>query len=309
MPSGIHHVTSIASSPRRNLDFYTGTLGLRLVKKTVNFDDPGSYHLYYGDAAGRPGTILTFFLWEGAAPGRLGIGEAQETVFSIPESSLSYWTQRLVEKGIAHDPPAKRFGATTIALKDQDGTRLALTGLKGVEAKPGWSAGGVPTEHAIRGFHSVSLLLAEADPTAAVLTDVFGFVASGNEGATQRYQAPGVDLGGVIDLRTAGEFLLARQGAGSVHHIAFRAIDDAAQTAMVRKLAQDHHLRTTEQKDRNYFRSVYFREPGRVLFEIATDPPGFAVDESPDSLGEALKLPPFLEGRRPAIEAALPKLE
>jgi len=309
MPSGIHHVTSIASSARRNLDFYTGTLGLRLVKKTVNFDDPGSYHLYYGDAAGNPGTILTFFPWEGAAPGRLGIGEAQETVFSIPEGSIGYWTQRLVEKGAAHDPPARRFGATTIAFKDQDETRLALTGVKGVEAKPGWSAGGIPEEHAIRGFHSVSLLLAESGPTAAILTDVFGFVADGREGPTQRFLALGVDLGGIVDLRTGGEFLSARQGAGSVHHIAFRAADDPAQAAMVRKLIQDHHLRTTEQKDRTYFRSVYFREPGRVLFEIATDPPGFAVDELPDSLGEALKLPPFLEGRRAAIETSLPKLD
>jgi glyoxalase family protein len=308
VPSGIHHVTSIAGSARRNLEFYTGTLGLRLVKKTVNFDDPGSYHLYYGDAAGHPGTILTFFPWEGVPPGRLGIGEAQETVFAIPEGSIAYWAHRLVEKGVAHDPPVKRFGATTIAFKDQDGTRLALTGASGVEASPGWSAGAVPAEHAVRGFHSVSLLLAEAGPTAAILTDVFGFVAGGSEGATQRFQARAVGLGGVIDLRTAGEFLSARQGAGSVHHIAFRAADDAEQAAMVRKLTQDHHLRTTEQKDRNYFRSVYFREPGGVLFEIATDPPGFAVDESPDSLGRALKLPPFLEGRRAAIEAALPKL-
>jgi glyoxalase family protein len=309
MPSGIHHVTSIAGSARRNLDFYTRTLGLRLVKKTVNFDDPSAYHLYYGDAAGHPGTILTFFPWEGVAPGRLGVGEAQETVFSIPESSIGFWTQRLVEKGVGHDPPAKRFGATTIALKDQDGTRLALTGVRGVATKPAWSAGGVPAEHAIRGFHSVSLLLAETGPTAAILTDVFGFVATGSEGSTQRFQAPGMDLGGIIDLRTAGEFLPARQGVGSVHHIAFRAADDAAQAAMVGKLVQDHHLRTTEQKDRNYFRSVYFREPGRVLFEIATDPPGFAIDERANSLGQALKLPPFLEGRRAAIEAALPKLD
>jgi glyoxalase family protein len=309
VPSGIHHVTSIAGSARRNLDFYTGTLGLRLVKKTVNFDDPGSYHFYYGDAAGHPGTILTFFPWEGVPPGRLGIGEAQETVFSTPAGSIGFWTQRLIEKGVAHDPPMKRFGATTIAFKDQNGTRLALIGVNGLEAKPGWSAGGVPQEHAIRGFHSVSLLLAEAGPTAAILTDVFGFVADGSEGSTQRYRAPGVEFGGVIDIRTAGEFLPARQGAGSVHHIAFRAADDAAQAAMVRKLVQDHHLHTTEQKDRNYFRSVYFREPGRVLFEIATDPPGFAIDEPADSLGRALKLPPFLENRRAAIEAALPKLD
>ena len=309
MASGIHHVTSIASSARRNLDFYTQTLGLRLVKKTVNFDDPGSYHFYYGDAAGHPGTILTFFPWEGAAPGRLGIGEAQETVFSIPEGSIGYWTQHLIEKGVAHDQPARRFGETALAFKDSDGTRLALIGVRDLEAKPAWSANGVPAEHAVRGFHSVSLLLAEAGPTAAILTDVFGFVAGGAEGSTQRYQAPGVELGGIVDLRTAGQFLTARQGAGSVHHIAFRAADDAAQAAMVRKLIEDHHLRPTEQKDRNYFRSVYFREPGRALFEIATDPPGFAIDEAPDSLGTTLKLPPFLESRRAAIEAALPKLE
>jgi glyoxalase family protein len=308
MPSGVHHVTSIASSARHNLGFYTGTLGLRLVKKTVNFDDPSSYHLYYGDSAGHPGTILTFFAWEGAAPGRLGIGEAQETVFSIPEGSIGYWTQRLVEKGVAHDPPARRFGETALAFKDRDGIRLALTGVKGAETKPAWRGSEVPAEHAIRGFHSVSLLLAEAGPTAEILTDVFGFTASASEGATERYQAAGVDPGGIIDLRTAGEFLPTRQGAGSVHHIAFRAADDAAQAAMVRRLAEDHHLRTTEQKDRNYFRSVYFREPGRVLFEIATDPPGFAIDEPTSSLGQALKLPPFLEGRRAAIEAALPKI-
>ena len=309
MPSGIHHVTSIAGSAKRNLDFYIRVLGLRLVKKTVNFDDPSSYHLYYGDQAAHPGTILTFFPWEGAPPGRLGIGEAQETVFSVPEGSIGHWTQRLIEKGVVHDPPVKRFGETTLAFRDPDGTRLALAGVRGAERTPGWSAAEAPAEHAIRGFHSVSLLLAEAGPTAAVLTDVFGFVADGREGSTQRYRAAGVEFGSLVDLRTAGEFLAARQGAGSVHHIAFRAADDAAQAAMASKLVRNHHLRTTEQKDRTYFRSVYFREPGRVLFEIATDPPGFALDEPLDSLGTALKLPPFLEGRRAAIEAVLPKLD
>ena len=230
-------------------------------------------------SAGHPGTILTFFPWESAAPGRLGAGEVQETVFQVPESSIGYWTHRFVEKGVAHDLPAKRFGEATLAFKDPDGTRLALCGVKGIEAKPAWSAGGVSPEHAICGFHGVSLFLAEAGPTAAILTDVFGFVAGGSEAVTQRYLAKGVDAGGIVDLRTAGEFLAARQGAGSVHHIAFRAADDAEQASMVRKLVHDHGLRTTEQKDRSYFRSVYFREPGRVLFEIATDPPGFAVDE------------------------------
>jgi glyoxalase family protein len=309
MASGIHHITTIAGSARRNLAFYTGTLGLRLVKRTVNFDDPETYHLYYGDWAGRPGTILTFFPWDDAPPGRLGIGEAQETVFSVPEGSIGYWTHRFVEKSVRHDLPVKRFGETTLAFRDSDGTRLALAGAKGIEAKPGWSAGDVPVEHAIRGFHSVSLLLADAAPTAAILTDIFGLVADGREGAIERYRAPGLDLGGIVDLQKAGKFLAARQGAGSVHHIAFRAVDDAAQQAMVLKLVQDHHVRATEQKDRNYFRSVYFREPGRVLFEIATEPPGFSVDEPLELLGQTLKLPPFLENRRVEIEAALPKLD
>ena len=309
MASGIHHITAIASSARRNLDFYAGTLGLRLVKKTVNFDDPATYHLYYGDWAGRPGTILTFFPWEGAASGRLGIGEAQETAFSVPEGSIGYWTHRFVEHGVAHEPPARRFGESALAFKDRDGTRLALVGAEGGKANPAASAGEAPPEHAIRGFHGVSLLLGEAGATAAVLTDVFGFAAAGREGATERYRAPGVEAGGIVDLRTAGEFLAARQGAGSVHHIAFRAHDNAAQAAMAKKLIQDHRLRPTEQRDRYYFRSVYFREPGHVLFEIATDPPGFAIDEPLDSLGGALKLPPFLESRRAEIEAALPKLE
>jgi glyoxalase family protein len=310
MPRGIHHVTSIARSARHNLDFYTRTLGLRLVKKTVNFDDPSTYHFYYGDCAGNPGTIFTFFVWEHTAPGRLGIGETQETVFSVPEGSIGYWIQRLIERGVAQEPPVRRFGATKIAFRDHDGTRLALTGAPGVEAIPGGGAGdNVPAEHAIRGFHSVSLLLAEAGATADILTDVFGFAPAGEEGSTRRFQASGADLGGIIDLQTAGDFLPARQGAGSVHHVAFRAADDSDQSAMVRKLIRNHHLRPTKQKDRNYFRSVYFRDPGHILFEIATDAPGFAIDESPDSLGTALKLPPSLESRRATIEAALPALE
>ncbi len=309
MASGIHHVTSIAGAPRRNVDFYTKTLGLRLVKKTVNFDDPHTYHFYYGDRAGHPGTILTFFPWEHAAPGQLGIGETQETVFAVPEASIGYWTQRFVEKSVSHERPMKRFGETVLSFRDPDGTRLAVAGVKGVESKPGWTDGGVPDEHAIRGLHSVSLLLAQIEPTARILTDVFGFAPGGSEDTTTRYRASGFDLGGIVDLRGAGEFLRARQGAGSVHHIAFRAADDSAQSAMVIKLQQDFGLRTTEQKDRNYFRSVYFREPGGVLFEIATDPPGFAIDEPADKLGEALKLPPIYESRRAEIEAALPKLD
>ena len=307
--SGIHHVTAISGPARRNLDFYKRVLGLRFVKKTVNFDDPGTYHLYFGDAAAAPGSILTFFPWEHAAPGRLGIGETQETVFRVPEGAIGYWAHRLVEHGVTHDVPVKRFGETVLAFRDPDGMRLALVGLPGIEDEPAWAEGGIPAEHAIRGFHGVSLLLAEAAPTAAILTDVFGFAEVAREDTLIRYRAEGADVGGVIDIRVAGGFLPARQGAGSVHHIAFRAADDAAQDGMVRRLAENHGIRTTEQRDRNYFRSVYFREPGGVLFEIATDIPGFAVDEPAETLGQALKLPPGLESHRARIEAVLPALD
>ncbi|HEU6441907.1 MAG TPA: ring-cleaving dioxygenase [Microvirga sp.] len=306
--NGIHHVTAIAGPAQRNLDFYTRVLGLRLVKKTVNFDDPGTYHFYYGDEAGQPGTILTFFPWEHAAPGRLGVGETQETVFRVPEGSIGYWTHRLVEKGVPHEVPQKRFGETVLAFKDPDGMRLALVAVPGIETEPAWGTGEIPAEHAIRGFHSVSLLLDKAAPTGAILTDVFGFTEIGREGSLVRYKAGDTALGGIVDLREAGGFLRGRPGAGTVHHVASRAADDAAQAEMVRKLAENHGIHATEQKDRDYFRAVYFREPGGLLFEIATDDPGFAVDEPAESLGQVLKLPRFLEPSREAIEAVLPKV-
>jgi len=308
--NGLHHVTAISGPARRNLDFYTRTLGLRLVKKTVNFDDPSTYHLYYGDGYAAPGSILTFFPWEHAAPGRLGIGETQETVLRIPAQSIGFWAHRLVEHGVAHEQPRRRFGETVLAFRDPDGMRLALVGIPGLETAPAWGGGEIPPEHAIRGFQSVSLMVADAEPTAAILGDVFGFREIAREDSLVRYQAgDGRVAGQIIDLRIAGGFLPARQGAGSVHHIAFRAADDAEQERMVRLLAENHGQRTTEQRDRNYFRSVYFREPGGVLFEIATDQPGFAVDEAQASLGQALKLPPGLEPQRARIEALLPALD
>jgi glyoxalase family protein len=303
---GIHHVTAISGDARRNLDFYTNTLGLRLVKKTVNFDDPGAYHLYYGDADGSPGTILTFFPWAHAAPGRPGAGELQETMFRIPRAAIGEWTTRLLACGVER---VERFGMPVLTFRDPDGLRLALVGLDGIEAEPAWDNGSVPAAQAIRGFYGVSLMLADAGPTSAIIADVFGFEPGARDGDTHRHQVPGATLGGVIDLRTVGELLPARLGRGSVHHLAFRAADDAAQAAMVGQLARDHGLRTTEQKDRDYFRSVYVREPGGVLFEIATDIPGFAVDEAPEALGTALKLPRFLQPQRARIEAALPPLD
>jgi glyoxalase family protein len=307
MSNGIHHVTAIARSARRNLDFYTRVLGLRLVKKTVNFDDPGTYHLYYGDETGRPGTILTFFPWEHVAPGRLGVGLAQETAFRVPEAAIGFWTHRFVEKGVPHQAPEKRFGETVLPFTDPDGMALALVAVRGAETEPAWSGGDIPAEHAIRGFAGVTLMLEDAAPTGAILTNVLGFAEAGRDGHLVRFQADGT-LGGTVDIRVAGGFLPGKLGGGSVHHVAFRAADDDAQAEMVRRLAEHHRIRTTEQLDRNYFRSVYFREPGGILFEIATDEPGFAVDEPVAALGRELKLPRFLESQRRRIEQALPEL-
>lgn len=304
---GIHHVTAIAGPARRNLDFYTRVLGLRLVKKTVNFDDPGTYHLYYGDEAGSPGTILTFFPWEHAAPGRLGVGETSQTAFRIPRASLGWWTQRLVAESVTHDAPERVLGDTVLAFRDPDGMRLALVAVDGTGDEAARAAGGVPAEHAIRGFHGVTLAVPEAEATAAILRGVFGFTESGREGALVRLRS-GATNGGHVTLDAQGEAARGRPGGGSVHHIAFRAADDAEEFAMVEALRRDHGIATTEQEDRNYFRSVYFREPGGILFEIATDIPGFAVDEPAESLGQALKLPAQYEPRRAEIEAVLPRL-
>jgi glyoxalase family protein len=209
---------------------------------------------------------------------------------------------------VPHDAIVRRFGETVLSFKDPHGMRLALVGVVGAENEPAWLGTDVPAEHAIRGFHSVNLLLADAAPTGAILTDIFGFTEIGREGSLVRFKVEGNEVGSIVDIHAAGGFLPARAGGGSVHHVAFRAADDAAQEEMVRKLVENHGIRTTEQKDRNYFRSVYFREPGHVLFEIATDIPGFAADEAKDHLGEALKLPAFLEARRSHIEAVLPEI-
>lgn len=305
--SGIHHVTAIAGNSLKNFDFYTRTLGLRFVKKTVNFDDPSTYHFYYGDETGKPGTILTFFPWEHAAAGRGGAGQTQQTAFRVPTGSLGYWTHRLLERGVAHDAPEKRFGEWVLSFTDPDGMALALVGSADA-SEAGWTNGDVPADHAIRGFHGVTLLIDEASRTGAILTDVFGFESVGTEGSITRYRASGVVEGAFVDIYEAKGFLAGRQGRGSVHHIAFRAKDDAEQADMVRKLIATHGMRPTEQKDRNYFRSVYFREPGGILFEIATDVPGFAVDEPVESLGQSLKLPAFLEPNRSSIERVLPQL-
>jgi glyoxalase family protein len=304
---GIHHVTAFSGPTARTVDFYTRVLGLRLVKRTVNFDDPGTYHLYFGDEAGTPGTILTFFPIEHAASGRVGVGQVSETAFRVPKASIGAWAHRFVAMAVAHEAPVQSFGETVLHFRDPDGMPLALVGVEGAENEVAWAASGIAPDQAIRGFHGVTLLLRAAGPTAAILTGVLGFETVGSEGTQIRLKGS-TALGGYVTLRSVGDFLPGRQGAGSVHHVAFRAADDAAQEAMAEALRRDHGLSVTEQRDRQYFRSIYFREPGGVLFEIATDAPGFAVDEPSDALGTALKLPPFLEPHRGRIEAVLPKV-
>jgi glyoxalase family protein len=305
--AGIHHVTAICHDPKKNVMFYTRGLGLRLVKKTVNFDDPTTWHLYYGDEIGRPGTALTFFAWGALSPGRNGIGMAIETAFIIPRGSLGYWRQRLTEQDIAHEAPRTRFGESVLAFRDPDGMQLALVGVDGADQIPGWSNADVPAEHAVRGFQGVTVMVGADAPTARVLTETFGFKADGREDGVERYRADAGNLATVVDLRSAPNDLAGRQGAGSVHHVAFRAAGDAAQADMVATL-KAQGLRPTDQINRCYFRSVYFREPGGVLFEIATDDPGFTVDEPKATLGSAIKLPPWYESRRAEIVAALPPL-
>lgn len=305
--NGLHHVTAIAGPAQRNLDFHTRVLGQRLVKKTVNFDDPGTYHFYYGDETGAPGTILTFFPFEQAAPGVTGAGETMETAFRIPASAVAYWADRLTRHG-ATPQTWRRFGQTVLTFADPDGMRLALVALPGLESEPAWSNGDVPAEVALRGLHGVTILVRDAEPTARILQDVFGYEEAAREDGVRRLVAKDSHPGGFLDIVEAPSLQRGRQGTGSVHHLAFRAGDDAEQERMTRRLAEKHGLHATEQRDRNYFRSVYFREPGGVLFEIATDSPGFPVDEDVRDLGASLKLPGFLEPHRARIEAVLPAL-
>ena len=302
----LHHVTAIASDPARNVAFYEGLLGLRLIKQTVNFDDPSVHHLYYGDFPGSPGTIMTFFPYAGAKPGRHGVGQAEETAFAVPPGSLGFWRERLSAHGIAFED-ATRFGQVQLAFKDHDGLRLEIVETEDAAGTEGRAADGVPAEHAIRGFAGVTLWLKDVAGTAAVLTEVLGYQQAATEENHTRFVHPGPGLGRVVDLRAAGGFWAGAMGAGVVHHVAFRAASDAAQEESSRVL-RTMGLGVTPQQDRNYFRSTYFREPGGVLFEVATDDPGFAIDESVGQLGEKLMLPARYEPHRAQIEASLPKL-
>jgi glyoxalase family protein len=303
---GLHHVTAIASDPQRNLDFYTEVLGLRFVKRTVNFDDPGTYHFYFGDDAGSPGTILTFFPWPGATRGHAGAGETVKTAFSVPLASIAYWENRLRDHGVLVENTGKRFDEEVLTFPDPDGMKIEIVGHADAAPANPSRFSDVPAEHAIRGFFGVTLLKHSLESTAKIF-NVMGFHKIAEEGKRIRFAAEGDALGNHIDIVVDPSAGYGRQGAGSVHHIAFRATDDASQLEWRAEIAK--HLNVTPVMDRTYFHSIYFREPGGVLFELATDPPGFALDEPIESLGEELRIPEWLEPKRKVIEQRLAKIE
>ena len=297
---GLHHVTAICGPPQANVDFYAGALGQRLVKKTVNFDAPDTYHLYYGDQAGSPGTILTFFPFANAGPGRAGAGMASAVAYAVPKGGLEAWMGRFADQAIDFGAPVTRFGHQVFGLGDPDGLQveLAETGAPGDGERP-----------VDDGFHSVTLWVKDPEPTARLLTGLFGYTHSGEEadpnGRRHRFMAPGGARGSVVDLLRSDAPSIGRQGAGTIHHVAFRAESKEIQREWQERAAA-FGLDVTPVIDRQYFHAIYFREPGGVLFEIATDPPGFATDEGAAELGTHLMLPPQYERRRADIERVLP---
>jgi len=306
--SGLHHVTAIASDPQRNLDFYVGLLGLRLVKRTINFDDPGTYHFYFADARGTPGTILTFFPWPGARRGRLGTGEVKATAFAIASASVGYWLERFKANHVMAERVLSRFGEELIRFADPDGMMLELVASSATVGIESWKESSVPAEHSLRGFHGVSAALEGSERTAKLLTETFGYQLVEEAGNRFRFAAHGEAVTGrFIDLLCVPDSYRAGGGAGSVHHIAFRTADHEQQRTWREKIVSLGY-NVSPVMDRTYFYSIYFREPGGVLFEIATDPPGFTLDESLDELGSKLCLPPWMEPSRAQIEKGLPPI-
>ena len=319
---GIHHVTAITSDPQRNIDFYTRILGLRLVKLTVNQDDPTSYHLYYGDELGRPGTILTFFHWPNIPKGHRGTGEVSAVSFLIPENSINYWIDRFKDKKVELSGPSKRFeNEQVIIFHDPDGLELELVAHNSAENRTAnvWKEGPIPIEHSIRCFYSVTLSEEGYERTSSVLTDELGFVLTHQDANRFRYEIPtttsnqkkeeekNVRGANIVDVVCLPYTWQAAIGIGSVHHVAWRTPTDEQQKVL-RKNIVKAGLNATPVIDRVYFHSVYFHEPGGVLFEIATNPPGFTIDEKAEELGTHLTLPKWLEHMRKDLERVLPSV-
>lgn len=302
---GLHHITAMAGNAQANLDFYHTLLGQRLVKRTVNFDDPGTYHFYFADETGTPGTVMTFFPWPSAKQGERGNGEASAVAYTIRPASVEYWRERLSAHGVAVTDEAPRFGEPVLAFNDPDGMRLELIASAAPTTISHWAAGPVPADHALRGFHSVTLWLEDVRATAALLVDHLGYTFIGEEGGRTRLAGASGDVGLYVDLVARPGQPRGRFGVGSIHHVAFRTVDDSEQLEYLAAL-QAAGFGVSPVRDRQYFHSIYFRSPGGVLFEVATDAPGFLYDEPVESLGQALKLPSWLEPRRDEIEAFLP---
>lgn len=305
---GLHHITAIAGNAKRNFDFYTRAMGLRLVKKTVNFDDPGTYHFYYADEKGTPGTILTFFPWEMIQRGKAGAGMATEIGYAVPEGSLSAWEERLKKNNAVVTGKGEHFGESYLKFEDPDGLKLSLIIPEIPDSREPWRTAEVHSGMATRGFHSVTLTLRNKEATASVLTDILGYKHEGNEKNCFRFRTDAVENGSLIDIVEDPGAPRGINAGGTIHHIAFRVKDEDIQMKMRKKIV-DHGFEITPKIDRNYFFSLYFREPGGVLFEIATDNPGFTVDEPLTDLGTTLRLPPQYELRRREIEKVLPLLD
>ncbi len=304
--AGIHHITAIAGDPQRNLDFYAGVLGLRLVKKTVNYDDPGTYHLYFGDRLGAPGTILTFFPWTRAGVhGRPGAGQVTTICFAVPAGSLGFWKERFAGLHVDHRQPFEHRGETHVSFRDPDGLPLEIVEA-GNPPSPDGSRTGIPHRFAVTGFHSATLSSRSPERTAETLS-LLGFRREAESGDRLRMTAGEPGAGSVVEIISVPEGPEGRMGVGAVHHIAWRARNGEAQGELRGRIIRAG-LQATPVIDRTYFQSVYFHEPGSILFEIATDPPGFSVDEPLEALGARLQLPAWLEGQRSLVEKGLPPL-
>lgn len=307
--SGLHHVTAIAGDPQANADFYVETLGLRFVKRTVNHDDTHTYHFYFGDYEGTPGTNITFFPWgEDGRDGEFGAGQTRDTAYLIRSESVDYWRERLESEGV-DVAESERFGDTVLRFSDPDGVGLELVASEHATASDAvpWPDGPVPERHQLRGFHSVTLAVREFGPTEEVLTEVLGYERVADGADRRRFQTPGGGAHSILDLvETDAE--RGRMGVGTVHHVAFTA-ESVEQEEAWKQAYAERGLSASGPIDRKYFQSLYCREPGGVLFELATDGPGFDVDEPVDELGASLVLPEWLEGERAEIEAALPAFE